>query len=84
MTDFQTAKILSHQRNIQRYARLLKLALTAWYAEICRPTDSKRTCAAMRFQVHIDGADWFGPLPSFEDRWRAIQYAKEPASPSAR
>jgi hypothetical protein len=30
----------------------------------------------MLFQVHIDGADWFGPLPSFEDRWRAIQYAK--------
>jgi hypothetical protein len=30
----------------------------------------------MRFQVHIDGADRFGPLPSFEDRWRAMQFAK--------
>jgi hypothetical protein len=30
----------------------------------------------MLFQVHIDGADWLGPLPSFEDRRRAIQFAK--------
>jgi hypothetical protein len=28
MTDFRTAKILSHQRNIKRYARLLATALT--------------------------------------------------------
>jgi|SRR5262245_54826015 hypothetical protein len=30
----------------------------------------------MLFQVQIDGADWFGPLPSFEDGWQAIRYAK--------
>jgi hypothetical protein len=29
----------------------------------------------MGFQVHIDGADWFGPLPSFATRRRAIQFA---------
>jgi hypothetical protein len=28
MTDFRTAKILSHRRNIQRYARLLATELT--------------------------------------------------------
>ena len=28
MIDFQTAKILGHQRNIQRYARLLATELT--------------------------------------------------------
>jgi hypothetical protein len=28
MTDFRTAKILSHQRNLQRYARLLATELT--------------------------------------------------------
>ena len=28
MTDFHTAKILSHRRNIQRYARLLTTQLT--------------------------------------------------------
>jgi hypothetical protein len=28
------------------------------------------------FQVHIDGVDWFDPLPSFADRWRALQFAK--------
>jgi hypothetical protein len=28
MTDFRTAKILSHQRNIKRYARLLATELT--------------------------------------------------------
>jgi uncharacterized small protein (DUF1192 family) len=28
MTDFRTAKILSHRRNIQRYARLLATKLT--------------------------------------------------------
>ena len=28
MTDFRTARILSHQRNIQRYARLLATELT--------------------------------------------------------
>jgi hypothetical protein len=28
MTDFRTAKILSHGRNIQRYARLLATELT--------------------------------------------------------
>jgi hypothetical protein len=30
----------------------------------------------MGFQVHIDGVDWPDPLPSFADRWRAIQFAK--------
>ena len=28
MTDFRTAKILSHRRNLQRYARLLATELT--------------------------------------------------------
>jgi hypothetical protein len=35
-------------------------------ADSKEPAQSPRS-VIMLFQVHIDGADWFGPLPSFED-----------------
>jgi uncharacterized protein YPO0396 len=51
MTDFRTAKILSHQRNIQRYARLLATELTELERQYLHKRIAEEQAALERLQA---------------------------------
>jgi hypothetical protein len=51
MTDFHTAKILSHRRNIQRYARLLATELTELERQYLHKRIAEQQAALERLQT---------------------------------
>ena len=51
MTDFRTAKILSHRRNIQRYARLLTTQLTELERQYLHKRIAEEQAALERLQA---------------------------------
>ena len=51
MTDFRTARILSHQRNIQRYARLLATELTELERQYLHKRIAEEQAALQRRQT---------------------------------
>jgi hypothetical protein len=51
MTDFRTAKILSHRRNIQRYARLLATQLTELERQYLHKRIAEEQTALERLQT---------------------------------
>ena len=51
MTDFRTAKILSHQRNIKRYARLLATELTELERQYLHKRIAEEQAALERLQT---------------------------------
>jgi hypothetical protein len=52
MTDFRTAKILSHQRNLQRYARLLATELTELERQYLHKRIAEERLELERLQGH--------------------------------
>jgi hypothetical protein len=51
MTDFRTAKILGHRRNIQRYARLLATELTELERQYLHKRIAEEQAALERLQT---------------------------------